>query len=105
MRPNYGHYVYIPAVVYGQGVYFAKEFSYSAQGTYSPAKVSSGEKFVFLCKILTGHHVVGDQQMRYLPIRTGNITYDSAVNNSTNPTIFVIFSDAQAYPEYIVTFK
>jgi hypothetical protein len=30
---------------------------------------------------------------------------DTTVNEITNPQIFVIYKDAQAYPEYIITYE
>ena len=32
------------------------------------------------------------------------ILYESVVDNLANPSIFVVFSDAQCYPEYLITF-
>jgi len=29
---------------------------------------------------------------------------DSATNNINNPTMFVIFGDSQAYPEYLIEY-
>merc|ERR1712072_1012623 len=34
-----------------------------------------------------------------------NILYDSTVDNLQNPSIFVLYHDAQTYPEYIVRFR
>lgn len=39
------------------------------------------------------------------PNRVGKIAYDSTVNDVNKPSIFVVFRDAQAYPEYLVTFS
>ena len=30
--------------------------------------------------------------------------FDSVVNDSGNPTVFVVFSDNQCYPEYLIKF-
>ena len=32
------------------------------------------------------------------------ILFDSVVDNSANPTIFVVFFDNQCYPEYLIKF-
>ena len=34
-----------------------------------------------------------------------NILYDSTVDDLQNPSIFVLYHDAQTYPEYIVRFS
>jgi poly [ADP-ribose] polymerase 10/14/15 len=34
-----------------------------------------------------------------------NVLYDTVVDHVRNPTIFVVFYDAQSYPEYLITFK
>jgi len=91
--------------MYGHGVYFAEDFWYSAQKTYSPAD-SNGVKYVFQCRVLTGQFVVGSPDMIEPPWRPGTrLRYDSVTNNVNDPEIFVIFKDNQAYPEYVVAFK
>ena len=37
--------------------------------------------------------------------RKGYLLYDSTVNDMANPSIFVVYHDAQAYPEYLVKFR
>ena len=39
------------------------------------------------------------------PKKSNVILFDSVVNNQSNPNVFVIFYDAQCYPEYLITFK
>ena len=31
--------------------------------------------------------------------------FDTTVENTASPTIFVIYHDAQAYPEYLITYE
>lgn len=92
------------ATMYGQGVYFAVNANYSANATYSPPD-PAGNRYVYLCKVLVGHPTVGQQNLRVLPARSGPILYDSATDNPNNPSMYVIFHDTQAYPEYMVTFQ
>ena len=45
--------------------------------------------------------------MRYLPPKNPQnptVLYDCAVDDPAKPMEFVIFHDAQAYPEYLITF-
>ena len=98
-------YIAYTATVYGEGVYFAVDFSYSAQRTYSPPD-SSGVKYVFQCRVLTGQFVVGSPGMKEPPQRPGTKhRYDSVTNNVNDPKVFVVFKDTQCYPEYLVAFK
>lgn len=96
----------LTAVIYGRGVYFAEHFKYSAQNQYSPPD-QNGIKHIYQSKVLTGEYTVGKQNLIVPPLKPGSTTqrYDSTVDNKRNPTIFVIFYDTQAYPEYLVYFK
>ena len=63
---------------------------------------------MFLCSVLTGDFTVGNRDMKDTPIKDSNakppVRYDSVTNSMTNPTMFVIFSDTQGYPKYLVIF-
>ncbi|VDI41166.1 poly [ADP-ribose] polymerase 10/14/15 [Mytilus galloprovincialis] len=94
-----------PSVAYGDGVYFATHANYSVLRGYS-APDSSGHKRIYLSKVLTGEYTNGRQRMRMPPLKTGShILYDSVVDNTSNPIMYIIFHDAQAYPEYMILFK
>lgn len=93
------------ATVYGQGVYFAVNSQYSAHPTYSPPDPSTGQRYMYQCKVLVGHPVAGNNAMRFLPARSGPIQYDSSTDNPQNPSLYAIFNDTQAYPEYLITFR
>jgi len=91
--------------MYGQGVYFAVDFSYSAQRAYSPPD-PNGVKYVFQCRVLTGQFVAGSSDMKEPPLVPGyKFRYDTVTNDAKNPKIFVTFKDWQSYPEYLVCFK
>lgn len=97
---------YLPiATACGYGVYFARDARYSAQNTYSVPD-SNGNKRMYLCKVLTGEYANGCQGMRMPPLKSGtHILYDCVVDNTGNPGMFIIFHDAQAYPEYMIMFQ
>ncbi|KAM4539814.1 protein mono-ADP-ribosyltransferase PARP10 [Odontesthes bonariensis] len=93
------------ATVYGQGVYFAVNSALSVQEQYSPSN-ADGYKFVFVSKVLTGDFTKGCHSMKTAPLKeTGDIPlrYDSVTDDITKPTMFVIFNDTQAFPEYLIT--
>ncbi|XP_070586713.1 protein mono-ADP-ribosyltransferase PARP14-like [Erythrolamprus reginae] len=94
------------AAVIGNGTYFAVNSSYSALDTYATPD-QSGRKYMYVARVLTGDYCIG---------RSGQITpqsknnggfdlYDSVTDNMNQPSMFVIFHDAQAYPEYLITFR
>ena len=112
---NNGHYntfiivvSFITATAFGEGVYFAVNASYSSSNTYSPPD-ANGNKHIFLALVLTGEYTVGNSFLKVPPPKdpkkSNVILYDSVVNNQNNPTMYVIFYDAQCYPEYLITFK
>ncbi|XP_069139910.1 protein mono-ADP-ribosyltransferase PARP14-like isoform X2 [Argopecten irradians] len=91
------------ATAYGNGVYFAVNASYS-MGYCQPD--GSGQKHMFYSRVLTGQSCPGHSGMRYLPDLPGGngMTYDSATNNVSTPSMYIIFHDSQAYPAYLVSF-
>ena len=97
------------ATVYGAGVYFARDASYSARGTYSPTDRSSGHRYMYLARVLTGEFAKGDGSMLVPPPKDPQkdpyLLFDSVVNDLSNPEIFVIFFDSQFYPEHLITFN
>ncbi|CAC5392790.1 PARP10_14_15 [Mytilus coruscus] len=96
------------AASYGNGVYFAVNSSYSTKSQYSTPDHNNNKR-VYLCKVLVGEYVKGQRDMRVPPQKYGasgsHILYDSVVDNPSAPRIFVIFHDAQAYPEYLVVLR
>ncbi|KPP70001.1 hypothetical protein Z043_111206 [Scleropages formosus] len=93
------------ATVYGQGVYFAVNSSISVQDQYSPPN-ADGHKFVFVTKVLTGDFTKGKHEMKAAPLKDSSeipLRYHSVTDNVESPTLFVIFNDTQAYPEYLIT--
>ncbi|XP_075173094.1 protein mono-ADP-ribosyltransferase PARP14-like isoform X2 [Anomaloglossus baeobatrachus] len=94
------------AAMYGNGTYFAVAASYSAQ-RFSPAD-ASGQKHLYLARVLTGEFCGGRSGMLAPPAKSAsNMTdlYDSVTDNPARPSMFIIFNDIQAYPEYHVTFS
>ena len=96
---------FLAATVYGKGTYFARHASYSARDTYSP-RDNNYNKYMFVVRVLTGEYACGGHDDVQPPPRTSEKDlYDSSVDNIQDPQIFVIFHDAQAYPEYLITFQ
>ncbi|KAJ7990064.1 hypothetical protein DPEC_G00310970 [Dallia pectoralis] len=94
------------AAAYGNGTYFAVDARYSASNVYSKPD-SQGQKYMYLCRVLTGDFTNGKQGMIVPPAKnpTTALLYDSVTDNPARPSMFVVFNDIQAYPEHLITFR
>uniref|UniRef100_A0A4W6DZF5 Poly [ADP-ribose] polymerase n=1 Tax=Lates calcarifer TaxID=8187 RepID=A0A4W6DZF5_LATCA len=93
------------AAMYGNGSYFAVDPAYSARGYAKPD--TKGHKRMYLARVLVGDHTQGRAGLIAPPSKgSGNAAdlYDSVTDNAANPSMFIVFSDIQAYPEYLITF-
>ena len=103
---NYWH-LCSTATAIGRGVYFARDASYSAQSTYSPPD-ANGEKYIYLARVLVGEFAMGNSSMIVPPPKDPNnptILFDSVVDSTSNPYMYVVFFDSQTYPEYLIVLK
>lgn len=94
-------------MAYGKGTYFAVDASFSANDIYSRPD-SNGRKHVYVARVLTGVYTLGRRGLITPPAKNPfNSTdlFDSVADNIQHPTLFVVFSDNQAYPEYLITFR
>ena len=90
---------------YGNGVYFARDSTLSAEMLYAKPD-RNGHQMVYIAKVLTGHSALGVVGMKFPPQRAPGILFDSMVNNTDDPTIYVSgHNDNQIYAEYLVEFK
>ena len=80
--------------MYGVGVYFSTDASYSHGYAHANSK---GEQRMFLARVLVGKTTPGDGSMKTRPVG-----FDSTTDGNH---IFVTYHDAQAYAEYLVTYK
>ncbi len=64
--------------------------------------------YMFLAKVLVGSYTLGRQNYRkpppLYPGQPYGRTYDSCVNDESNPEIYVVFDTAQCYPEYVIEY-
>ncbi|XP_032262566.1 protein mono-ADP-ribosyltransferase PARP15 isoform X3 [Phoca vitulina] len=92
---------------YGKGTYFAVDASYSANDTYSRPD-GNGRKHIYVVRVLTGVYTRGHAGLVTPPSKNPhNPTdlFDSVTDDTQYPKLFVVFSDNQAYPEYLITFR
>ncbi|XP_054466481.1 protein mono-ADP-ribosyltransferase PARP14-like [Anoplopoma fimbria] len=98
-------YAGIHGAMFGNGSYFAVDPVYSAQGYAKPD--ASGHKRVYLSRVLVGDFTKGKPGLITPPSKNSASAadlYDSVADQSGTPTMFVVFNDIQAYPEYLITF-
>lgn len=73
---------------------------------YSP-KNRGGVQHMFMARVLVGR--VGQGHSGLLappPVSRGSLTlFDSVSDSPRHPNMFVVFQDAQAFPEYVIAFK
>ena len=92
------------ATMFGKGVYFARDASYSSSTTYAKPN-SKGVQHMFLCRVVVGVYCQGKKDALTPDVRRGHQLYDTTVDDTRNPTRYVTYHDAQAYPDYLIKFK
>lgn len=85
------------------GSYFARDANYS--DNYCKAK--DDEKVMFVAQVLVGEYAVGNPIYTRPPAKLTGVldTYDSCVDRTVNPSVFVIFEKHQAYPAYLIFYR
>ncbi|CAL1527167.1 unnamed protein product [Lymnaea stagnalis] len=92
---------YKSVAYYGDGVYFAVDPNTSV--AYAEQDPITKERKMYQVRVLVGESVVTKQGDTALPYKPGkNYPYDSGTDGKG--VLYVIFHDAQAYPEYLITF-
>ncbi|CAF1208361.1 unnamed protein product [Rotaria sordida] len=79
---------------YGIGVYFSSDATYSNQFAKPN---SNGERSMFIARVLIGKTILGNPSMKTRPPG-----FDTTTDGNH---IFVTYHDAQAYAEYLITYK
>ena len=92
------------ATAFGKGVYFARDAAYSSSAQYSRPD-AQGVQHMFLVRVVIGEYCAGKRDQLTPDVRQGHQLYDTTVNKIQDPSIYVTYHDAQAYPEYLVSFK
>ena len=63
---------------------------------------------MYVVRVLTGECTIGKSNMIVAPPKDPSnsaVLFDSVVDATGNPSIYVVFYDADAYPEYIITYQ
>ncbi|CAN0224213.1 unnamed protein product [Bubo scandiacus] len=99
-------YAGMHAANFGNGTYFAVNASYSAYDTYSRPD-ANGRKYMYLARVLVGEYSQGTKGSITPGAKNASNSidlFDSSTDNVNQPSMFIIFNDIQAYPEYLITF-
>ncbi|XP_065527448.1 protein mono-ADP-ribosyltransferase PARP14 isoform X2 [Lathamus discolor] len=99
-------YAGMHAAHFGNGTYFAVKASYSANAIYSTPDMD-GKKYMYLARVLVGEYSQGRKGSIIPAAKNASSStdrFDSSADDVKQPSIFIIFHDTQAYPEYLITF-
>ncbi|CAF1283261.1 unnamed protein product [Rotaria sp. Silwood1] len=86
-------YAGINGIALGAGVYFSSEATYSHGYTRPNA---NGERCMFIARVLVGKTTGGNSSMKTPP---------PGFDSTSSGSAFVIYHDAQAYAEHLITYK
>lgn len=91
--------------LYGNGVYFASRASYSMGYTVPD---TNGLRHMYLARVVVGFYTQGHKGLLVPPplfAQSPEVLFDSVVDSTSNPNVYVVFRDSQCYPEYLITLK
>ena len=86
---------------FGKGSYFSTSANF--------AKDYAERKHVFVVRVLVGESTLGDSDYIKPPAKNPNNlkgpAFDSCVDSTENPSMYVVFEQERAYPEYLIKFR
>ncbi len=91
---------------YGRGLYFTKDAFYSVG--YAGGSDGDAVRYLYLARVLVGQYCQGNASMILPPPKQSSVPetlYESVVDNTSDPSIFVVFYGTQCYPEYLITLE
>lgn len=103
--------------VFGRGIYFASHATYADKystksldslplyGQEKDGGLTEYSKIMFLARVMVGKSNTGESHFKTPDDGNLKSSYDSCVDDTTHPKIFVIFDPNQIYPEYLVQYK
>ncbi len=80
---------------YGRGFYFSTDRRTSDE--YAKPNPTTGEKRTLMCRVLIGRTCLGNSNMDHCPIYCESTTDHAG--------IYVVYSNRQILPEYLITYK
>jgi len=99
------------ACLWGTGIYFAVNASYSDNGYYFN-DVANGVRRMMLCDVIVGdyydYNTKTDSSLRLPPLKPGSLdNFDSVsgITGSPSSRVFIVYRDHRAYPKYVISYK
>ncbi|KAK7089051.1 protein mono-ADP-ribosyltransferase PARP15-like isoform X2 [Littorina saxatilis] len=92
---------------FGEAVYFARTANYASAHKFAKRN-ARGERIVFYCSVLVGRCVQARDGLQFPSTRQETevqADFDCVVDDLNHPSIFAVYKDSQAYPEYKIVFK
>ena len=100
---------YSTSGMWGPGVYFAKNASYS--NNYANV-TSNNLRRIFFARVCVGdaHLCASDPSLRMPPLRPNQPAhsrerFDSVCGNTGGSDVWILYENYRAYPEYLVTYS
>lgn len=96
--------------MFGRGIYFAKEASYSDNG-YAYQTFNATKKMLYCkvnvgeCQVMQQHEGRPDMKDTDIRDRQRNIRYGCRMSNYHGSDIYIIYSTGRAYPEYLIEYS
>uniref|UniRef100_A0A7S1Q365 Poly [ADP-ribose] polymerase n=1 Tax=Neobodo designis TaxID=312471 RepID=A0A7S1Q365_NEODS len=91
--------------IFGQGLYFARKVHDAGKTLAKP----NGNREMIVARVSCGKYATGSKGIRRPPpldpSKPTMALYDSCVDNVKSPSVHIVFSNNQAYPEYIVEYS
>ncbi|TNV84413.1 hypothetical protein FGO68_gene14258 [Halteria grandinella] len=92
--------------MWGRAIYFAAKASYSHDYRHT---LPDGTFQMFQARVILGKckEMIPDSSLREPPFIEGSTTvrYDSVQGITKDTDVFMVYSNAKAYPEYLITYK
>lgn len=91
----------------GVATYFAADLAYSQRFCDRQGSGKDATKVVLYTRVLVGRYCKGSSTDVEPPLLNaeGGERYDSTVDNEEHPTIFAVFRDFQALPQFLLEFR
>jgi len=83
---------------YGKGVYFATEANYPIHTGYALFDANDNCAEILYCRVICGQSVEGKEDFVRPPSKDKTHEFESMVDNTKNPSIYVVTNDYQSYP-------